>query len=539
MAVNTSESNFDCNANDLLHLRFIETAKRNSERLCCADSTGKELTFGRALVGAMLMGGWLRRQYPQETMIGVMLPATVGGVLVNIGVYLAGKIPINLNFTASEEAIDSAVSQCEIQTILTSRQFLDKAGLPERPGMVFLEDIIPRFSILEKLYYGMAAKLPTPWLLRQYRTSGASPDDLATVLFSSGSTGIPKGAMLTHRNIIANIDGARQAFFIQSSDCFMGVLPFFHAFGYTVTLWLPLLLGVRAVYHPNPMDAKTIGEMSQRFGVTILISTPTFFRSYIRTCSPEQFAKVRLAVVGAEKLRPAIRKDFENKFGVELLEGYGCTELGPVVSCNQPAGTDPQGLDHRPGTVGRPIPGVKVKIVHPETYEPLPEGDEGLLMVTGPSRMVGYLNQPELTDQVIRDGWYATGDIARLDSEGFITITDRLSRFSKIGGEMVPHIKIENEIAQYLDDAVCVVSAAPDEKRGEVLVVFHTQVNILPVDLWKQLRQSNLPPLWIPKLEHIYYIEELPTLGSGKLDLSAINRMARERVCGVEEERSA
>jgi acyl-[acyl-carrier-protein]-phospholipid O-acyltransferase/long-chain-fatty-acid--[acyl-carrier-protein] ligase len=514
---------------DLLQLRFMATARRQWSKFCMADSTGKELTFGRALVGSLLLARWLRQHHPQDAMVGLLLPASVGGALANIAVLLAGKIPVNLNFTAGREAMTAAMQQCGIQTILTSRQFLHKAKIDALAGMVHLEDILPQLPPWQKFLAILQARLlPLRLLQRLYTPRGQTPATLATVVFSSGSTGTPKGVMLSHHNVLSNIEGIAQVFALTSRDRMLGILPLFHSFGFTVTLWFPLVTGCGAVYHPNPMDAKTIGELVYTYKATMLISTPTFCGMYLRQCPADAFASLRYAVVGAEKLRPELAQAFKEKYGVELLEGYGCTEMAPVVAVNVPDvvhGTQRQ-IGHKPGTVGHPIPGVAARVVHLETGAPLPSGAEGLLLVKGPNRMLGYLGQPEKTAEVLQDGWYITGDIAAIDEDGFIRITDRLSRFSKIGGEMVPHGKVEEVINSILGEQACVVTAVPDPRKGESLVVLYTHPEVSGNDLWERLCQTDLPKLWIPRREHFYCIETIPTLGTGKVDLQQARRLA-------------
>jgi acyl-[acyl-carrier-protein]-phospholipid O-acyltransferase/long-chain-fatty-acid--[acyl-carrier-protein] ligase len=424
--------------------------------------------------------------------------------------------------------------QCGIKTVLTSRLFLSRVELDLLPGMVFVEKIRPAFSRWEKLWSAVCAFLVPSRLLEHYFTQKQDPADLATVIFSSGSTGTPKGVMLSHHNVISNIESVGQVINFNSKDRILGVLPLFHSFGFTVTMWLPLISGIGAVYHPNPTDAKTIGEIAQKYRATLLISTPTFFSAYIRRCSREQFATLRYAIAGAEKLRGQIAKAFKDKFGLELLEGYGCTELAPVVSVNLPDvvdGTERQ-VGNKPGTVGRPIPGVAVKIIDVETEQPLPCDREGLLLVKGENRMMGYLGQPELTAQVMRDDWYVTGDIASIDEDGFIHITDRVSRFSKIGGEMVPHMKIEDVINEILGNSASAVTAIPDEHRGEKLVAYYSENGITRDQLWEKLNQSELPKLWIPKREDIHQIPSIPLLGSGKVDLKTIRELALKDAAG-------
>jgi len=298
----------------------------------------------------------------------------------------------------------------------------------------------------------------------------------------------------------------------------------------TVTIWFPLLSGCGVVYHPNPTDARAIGELVQKHKATLLLTTPTFCTTYIRKCSAEEFASLRFVLVGAEKLRRAVADSFRDKFGLELLEGYGCTEMAPVVAVNSPnfeAGRDSQTAS-KPGTVGHPLPGVAARIVDPLTFQPLPPNTEGLLLVKGSNRMLGYLGQPERTADVVRDGWYVTGDIAVLDDEGFLRITDRLSRFSKIGGEMVPHLKVEEAILELSPELQVAVTGIPDDTRGERLVALYVHGTLSPAEIYERLAETDLPRLWIPKRENFYVVDALPQLGTGKLDLRGVRLRALE-----------
>jgi acyl-[acyl-carrier-protein]-phospholipid O-acyltransferase/long-chain-fatty-acid--[acyl-carrier-protein] ligase len=518
-------------ATDLLHTKFIRVAKRRWFSFCMADTTGTQLSYGKTLTASLLLAQWIQRKCANEPMIGVMLPASVGGALANIAILLAGKTAVNLNFTSGPQAIGSALQQCGISTILSSRVFLSKAGIDQMPGMVFLEELRRTFGPAQKIRALLIGLLvPAAWLERAY-VKKQKPDDLATVIFSSGSTGVPKGVMLSHHNIVSNIEGICQVIQFNGTDIIMGVLPFFHSFGFTATIWLPLLAGFGAVYHPNPMDAKTIGETVQRSKATLLISTPTFFAGYIRRCAPEEFRSLRYAIAGAEKLREPIAQSFKQKYGLDLLEGYGCTELSPVVCVNIPDVTydGETQIGNKPGTVGHSIPGVAVRIVEPENGQPLPCGQDGLLLVKGPNCMLGYLALPELTREVMRDGWYVTGDVASVDEDGFIRITDRISRFSKIGGEMVPHTKVEEAINGVLENGISVVTSVPDAQKGERLVAFYAQNGVTAEQLWHKLNSSELPKLWIPKKENLYCVESIPLLGSGKVDLKKVKAMATER----------
>ncbi len=514
---------------DMLHLRFIRTAKRRWRDFCMADSTGKSLSWGKALIGSLLLSKWLCKNRIQEKRVALLLPSTVAGALSNIACLIAGKTPVNLNFTAGREAMGSAIGQCGIKTILTSRAFLSKANLEKMEGMVFLEDIMEGIGPFDKAFAALSAFILPHRLIQRLLCRGKKDhSELAAVIFTTGSTGIPKGVMLTHHNIISNIEGFSQVFSLSKDDTLIGSLPFFHSFGFTGTIWFPLLCGFSAVYHPNPLDAKTIGELARAYKATILIGTPTFYSSYIRKCAPGDFKSVRYAIAGAEKLRENVAKEFMERFGIELLEGYGCTELSPVISVNFPDveynGLRQKGSER--GTVGHPIPGVSVRVVAIETGQSLSSGKEGLLLVKGPNLMKGYLNQPDKTAQAIKDGWYITGDIASIGEDGFIKITDRLSRFSKIGGEMVPHIKIEETLAGVIG-CDCAITAIADEGRGERIVAFYTG-DTSPAEVWERLCKTELPKLWIPKREALFRVGSIPVTATGKVDLMKVKALALE-----------
>jgi len=296
-----------------------------------------------------------------------------------------------------------------------------------------------------------------------------------------------------------------------------------------MTLWLPMIGGFRGVYHPNPIEAQAVGELAGKYKATFLLSTPTFCMAYLRKCLPEQFANLRYVLTGAEKMRPELAESFAKKFGIAPLEGYGCTEMGPVVSVNRPdiPNESPAQEGTRAGSVGRTLPGIAVKIVDPDTLQPKEVGEEGHMLVKGPSQLTGYWKDPKRTAEAIRDGYYLTGDIARIDEDGFVTITGRISRFSKIGGEMVPHLRIEEAIGL---DSGCVVIGVPDAQRGERLAVLYTTTDTEPATMIERLRTAGLPSLWIPKRENFYRVENIPTLGTGKTDLRAVRQLATSLV---------
>jgi acyl-[acyl-carrier-protein]-phospholipid O-acyltransferase/long-chain-fatty-acid--[acyl-carrier-protein] ligase len=524
------------------HRQFVRVAARHPFRSCIIDGMphGKgELNFAKTLTGAILLARYLRPKLEGQPMVGLLLPTTLGGALANVAAALLGKVTVNLNFTASKEAMLSALKQCDIKTVISAKAFRDKTKIDLGPDVqiIDLEDIAKVISPWQRtLTYLKVVCLPGWWT--EYVTLGLGGhrgDALATIIFSSGSTGDPKGVMLSHDNIVGNIESALQAFDPVPRDRLLAVLPFFHSFGYTVTLWLPLMVGCSVVYFPDPRQAKEIGELCRHWRCTLFVTTPTFLRFMIRRCEKDDFKSLRLLITGAEKLPRAVAEEFEAKFGVMPMEGYGTTELAPVASVNLPDWKTPvmHQVGHKPGTVGHPIPGVAVKVVDPaDCTKVLPPGEVGMLMVYGPNVMQGYLHQPAATAEVLKDGWYVTGDLAKVDEDGFITITDRLSRFSKIAGEMVPHQRIEEEIQHALSttERICAVTGVPDDRKGERLVVLHVPLHGIDIrQLHERLAKGELPNLWLPGIKSFYQVPEIPILGSGKLDLQRVKQLALEK----------
>jgi acyl-[acyl-carrier-protein]-phospholipid O-acyltransferase/long-chain-fatty-acid--[acyl-carrier-protein] ligase len=525
----------------LVHRQFVRSAARHPFRPCWVDTLSPKkpvLQYFEALVGAKLLTAYLRPRLANDTMVGVWMPPSVGGALANIALAFLGKVSVNLNYTASADVVQSSIRQCGIRRILTSRLFTNRVHLDPGPDieLLYLEDFRETVTTFQRVLSVLGVLL-VPGILQERFFLGLGKhkaSDLLTVIFSSGSTGDPKGVMLTHENVAANAESMIQAIKLEPKDRLLGVLPFFHSFGFTVTLWAPLQLHASTAFYPDPRQAKEIGEICRKYGVTIVVLTPTFLRFCMRRCEPDDFRTVRLLATGAEKLPMKLVEEFKAKFNVLPHEAYGCTELSPAAAANVPdfeLGTYKQ-VGNKPGTIGLPLPGVAAKIVSPETFELLPPGQEGLLLMYGPNVMHGYLGKPGATQAAIRDGWYVTGDIAKMDEDGFITLTDRLSRFSKIGGEMVPHQKIEEELHHIVGhlDRTFVVTAVPDEAKGERLVVLHTPLNGQDVHgVWQQLNGKGLPNLWVPRERDFFQVEEIPILGSGKLDLKRVKEIAVSR----------
>ncbi len=508
-----------------------------------ADSAGTELTGGKLLTGSLIFKRLIEKHVvaPDEKMVGILLPPSVGGTLANTSVALSGRVGVNLNYTLSDKDVRYCIDQCQIKHVLTSKKFLEKRPIELNAEPIFLEDLKEKITAVDKFVSLLQAMLlPAAILERMLGLTKLKADDLLTVIFTSGSTGEPKGVMLTHSNVGSNISSADQMFHITQDDVLLGVLPFFHSFGFTLMLWLPLTTDAKSVYHFNPLDGRMIGKLCDKHKVTIIAATPTFLKSYLKRCTNEQMEHLDLAIVGAEKMPLSLAEAFQEKFGVTPTEGYGTTELSPLAIANVPAHRmqDTTRPGTKLGTVGRPVPNVVAKIVSPDTGEDLGTNEQGLLLIKGPNVMQGYLNQPEKTAELIKDGWYNTGDIAKIDEDGFVEITGRQSRFSKIGGEMVPHIRIEAELTRIIEDGQdtgdeepeikIAVSSVPDAKKGERLVVLYKPSPKPVGQLLKELGEADIPNLWIPSADSFLEVDQIPLLGTGKLDLKGLKERAMQ-----------
>ncbi|MBX7104024.1 MAG: AMP-binding protein [Gemmataceae bacterium] len=520
-----------------VHRTFVRNAARRPFRLCFIDTSGKaqQLTYGKTLTGVVCLSRLLKPILGVEHMVGVWLPSSTGGAFANLALCMLGKTAVNLNYTAGPEVVQSSVRQCQLRHVLTSKRFVAKVPGDFGPDVtpIMLEDLLPGIGRWTKLATFLMVVILPGWLLeRIWGLNRHQSNQLATVVFSSGSTGEPKGITLSHGNIASNVEAFIEHAQFSQEDRVLGILPFFHSFGYTVTMWGPLAVGASAMYLPDPRAAKEVGEWARSQKATLMAATATFLRFYVRRCDPEDFRSMRLLVCGAEKLPVALADEFEAKFGVRPLEGYGCTELSPVVSVNM-ADMKVAGITQvrsKPGTIGQPLPGIATRIVHPETGELLPEDTEGLLLVYGPNVHQGYLHREDLTRKSLREGWYVTGDIGHVDEDGFVTLTGRQSRFAKIGGEMVPLERLEEELhaVMGMTDRVLAVTSIPDEKKGERIIVLHLDfpAGTTPESLTDALSKRGLPNLWIPSERDFRPVSSMPLLGTGKLDLQAIKQIA-------------
>ncbi|QEL18192.1 AMP-binding protein [Limnoglobus roseus] len=521
--------------------QFVRTAtrRRNVFRPGFVDSaTGVErrLTFGQALVATWCLSSWLRRKLPPGNQpVGVWLPTGLGSALVNLALGYLGRPTVNLNYTAGRDSVESAVRQAELKVVITAKRFIDKVpvDLPAGVESILLEDALAAIGKPAKLLRFLAILTLPSWIVaRLIGLPRTATDAAQTIIFSSGSTGEPKGVVLSQRNIAGNVQGFIDGAPITDADVMLATLPFFHSFGYTVCLWAAVCIGARSVYYPDPRAAKEVGELCRKHAGTLMMATATFLRFYLRRCDVEDFRTMKLLICGAEKLPVKLAQEFQAKFGVLPLEGYGCTEVSPVVSTNVPdvhvSGVQQTG--NTLGTVGQPLPGVAAKAFHPDTLIALPVGEEGNIGIKGPNVMLGYWKQPDRTAQVIHNGWYLTGDVGRVEPTGFIRITGRISRFAKIAGEMVPLERLEHEMQELFGtgERLVAVSAVADEKRGERLVVLYLPEAASRLDaVLDGLARQGLPNLWVPDRRHCYEIAAFPALGSGKLDLKAVGELAK------------
>jgi acyl-[acyl-carrier-protein]-phospholipid O-acyltransferase/long-chain-fatty-acid--[acyl-carrier-protein] ligase len=493
-----------------------------------------------ALTGAKLLGAaaalsrYLSHRFPNERRIAIVLPASKGAVVANLGVTLAGKVPVGLNFTAGRAAVESCCKRAELHVAITATAFMHRlTDFPWPEETIKLDELMPRMKGRILLWWMICLFTPTSLLVRLLGIPKQGGHDEAILLFTSGSSGEPKGVVLSHRNILGNVAQFSVLLEANKDDGILASLPFFHSFGCTVTLWYPLVEAVRVVTTPNPLESAKNSALIERYRLTVLLAAPTFLRGYLRKAQPEQFRTLRLIITGAEKLPLDLAETFEQRFGKHVFEGYGLTETAPVVSVNLPepiakargALVQPSS---RVGSVGKMAPGIAAEIREPDTDRKLSLHDTGMLWLRGPNIFEGYLHDPERTAEVLHDGWFKTGDIGRFDEDGFLYIEGRLSRFSKIGGEMVPHEALEQKIVTALgldgqSERLIAIVGVSDENKGEATVLLSATDIDLP-QLRDQLRQAGVPNLWIPK--KVCRVEAIPVLASGKLDLTGCKAAA-------------
>ena len=491
--------------------------------------------------GFLLAVSWLLskrvKAWTERRRVGIIFPPGIGGYLANLAVVLAGRVPVNLNFTLGQSSSEACLRRAEIDCVLTTARVQEKiVSFPW--AEVKVVDLLVVIRTLPKLKFlallSSLYVLPALVVARVMGVPNKVEFEEAGLLFTSGSSGEPKGVVLSHRNILANCAQIDASGLLSRGQKMVANLPIFHSFGFTVTLWYPLLRGIPVVTVPSPLDIKKTAEAIAAEQATVLVGTPTFLKPYLKRVDPGQLKSLRYVAAGAEKTPPGFAAEWKTVFGSTYLEGYGLTETSPVVSLNitsVPSGVgylDGCGDGIRSGSVGRLLPGLCAQVLHPETREPLALDATGLIALKGPNIFEGYLNDPERTAEVKVGDWFLTGDLGRFDADGFLYIEGRLSRFSKIGGEMVPHGPIEAAlIAIYnfgdSEQPMLAIAGRPDAAKGEVLVLL-TVLDLELVDVRACLAEAGFSNLWMPK--EIMQVAEIPVLATGKLDLKAIQQLA-------------
>lgn len=519
--------------NDHVAARAVRGLARRGGRTFVVDRTLERRTLSAAMLLAVarVMAERWRPALDDEKRVGVVFPAGIGTLVANLALAMLDKVPVNLNFTTGPDAAEKSIAKAGLRTIVTARPVKEKIpGFPWTERCIDLVEerkAVRKKDILRNLL-GIRL-LPASWLIRAWGVPTRGGENEAGLLFSSGSTGDPKGVPLTHANIIGNCLQIESCGLLNARETMMACLPTFHSFGFTVTVWYPFFTGMRVVTLPSPLETRRVADAIEAEKVTVMMGTPTFFRPYFKRVEPAKLKSLRFVVGGAEKTPEGFHRKWEDAFGGKYLEGYGLTETSPVVSCNLPARRG-QPPEIRIGSVGRLFPGMEGRVVDPSTGEMKKIGELGILELKGVNVFGGYLDDPAATRQCFRDGWFVSGDLARIDDDGFLYIDGRLSRFSKLGGEMVPHGTIEQAIIaefglQDSETPLVAVTGVYDDQKGEALVVL-AAVEIKPDALRARLARVGLPNLWIPRL--VKRVDAIPCLASGKLDLRALNDLARQ-----------
>ena len=490
-------------------------AKKHASKLAVIDkTTGKNVTYSRALIGALILSSKYRKY--DEGFIGIMIPTSAGCALATVGALMSGRIPVMINYsTRAEESAKYAQKKCKFKTIITSRALLEKISCPVVDGMIMIEDIMESVTTGEKLKAALKTKLPVNMILKSIHKG--DENDTAAILFTSGSEKDPKAVPLTHLNISSNIENFGGYVNITESDIILSNLVFFHIFGLTVNLWVPFFYGMTMVSYANPLDFQTISRIARDEKPTLMVGTPSFFWGYLQKSEPGDFKSLRLMVAGADKCPDALREGYRNKHGVTLLEGYGATETSPVISVNSHE-------FNRPGSTGKVIPGVQVRLVNFETGEECKTREVGKIFVKGDSVMKGYYDDPELTADALVDGWYNTGDMGFFDEDGYLWHAGRFKRFAKIGGEMVSLVKVENTLEKFLPSGVsCCVVEVSDEKKGSYIVAT-VSMEVNKTEILRKM-MDELPIIALPR--QFIVIKELPMMSTGKIDFRSVTKLVQ------------
>ncbi len=524
-----------------LQYSWLKRAKSQLFKRSIVDTMGTDLNNYKMITAVLLFVKSLKNISGKN--IGVLLPSSAIGSIINMALLILGKRPVNLNYTLSDEAMTNAIKKANITSIVSSEKFMEKLTTKGfdfsetlKDKIISVESIGKNFKKTEKTTTLLQAIFMPAWFIEKLYFEKMSMNDTATILFSSGSEGSPKGIELTHKNLVANIKQVSALLNFQDKDVILNSLPIFHSFGLTITTLLPMSEGITMVSAPDPTDAVAIGKLAARYQATIMFGTSTFFRLYAknRKLLPLMFGSIRMVVAGAEKLKPEIKNAFKEKFSLEIYEGYGATETSPVISVNMPDALDLDTMrvvkGNKTGTVGQGLPGTIVKIINPETLEELSIGEDGLIIVGGAQVMKGYLDDANKINEVIVeiDGvrYYKTGDKGHVDEDGFISIVDRYSRFAKIGGEMISLGSIEEQLNNIFQESIELIATnLNDEKKGEKVILLYVG-ELTKEEVENKIKESDVIPIMRPS--HIFKTEEVPKLASGKSDFKMAKKLAQE-----------
>lgn len=521
---------------------WLKQAKSNLFKRSIVDSTGVDMNNLKVITAVLIFLSKFKKSFSNEENIGVILPSSAMGSIINLVLFIKSKIPANLNYTLSDKILNQCVQKANIKTIITSKQFVQKLvargfDLEKSIGdkLVYLEDIATTITKKNKIFAMLKAIFLPRFMIDIIYFTNSKIDDNATILFSSGSEDSPKGVVLTHKNIMANIKQIAGLLNTIEDEVILASLPIFHSFGLTVTTYLPLSEGIISAHVPDPTDAFSVGKIAAKYNATVMFGTSTFFRLYTKNkrLNPLMFRNIRYAIAGAEKLNHIVKKEFKIKFGITIYEGYGTTETTPVVSVNTPNVLEPEFFKelvfNKEGSVGLPLPGTIIKIVDPVTLKDLKRGEHGLILIGGHQVMPGYYEDEERTNECIVKiddvRYYKSGDIGCLDEDGFLSITDRLSRFAKIGGEMISLGAVEIMIAEIFQDEIHFSCAnLPDDKKGEKIVMLYSG-ELDKEEVSSRIRASKIVSIMQPSI--FYKVEALPLLGTGKVDFKSTKELAK------------
>lgn len=524
---------------------LVEGMRGQPKSVLIDGMDGSEMPYYKLLGIAMAFARRLKKIVKQPR-LGIILPPGKGGLIANYGCILAGIVPVNINYTSSEAAFESIVRQSGITQFVTARAFMSK--LPQFPwpkgdAVIHIDRELKDIGMSKIAAWIACARFaPMAYITRTFELDSRWGDKEAALLFTSGSSGEPKGVSLTHRMLVANLTQLLSRATLPPGSKILCSLPIFHSFGLTISTLMPPCYGFSMVTYPSPLDAKNLNALIEKHQCKLVISTPTFARGMLRRAKPDTYASVRYFVVGAEKLQKVVADEFRSKCGITVLEGYGLTETSPVVGVNlDDVGPTPEQPYYVPGnlfgSIGQLVPGIGVRITDPDDdNKMLPLTEQGMIWLKGVNIFHGYVGREDLNEGIFKDGWFKTGDLGFVDLNGFLTLGGRRSRFSKVGGEMVPHEVVENAIEDFvvrpegfMGRAVAVMGV-PDPQKGEALVLLscvHSSKLVKELDsIREKLVEQGIPRLWCPR--EIIPVEAIPLLPTGKMDLRGCQILVQE-----------